>query len=87
MTATSRHFKLIDDFVQSLAELRTVRGQVISLKELKYVDLEDVSELETKVAENSDRLSARCVEFLLKENSLDPYTKRVADQHAADRGS
>ena len=80
MTATSRHFKLIDDFVQSLAELRTIRGQVISLKELKYVDLEDVAKLETKVAENSDRLSVRCVEFLLKENSLAPYTKRVADQ-------
>ena len=80
MTATSRHFKHIDDFVQSLAELRTVRGQVISLKELKYVDLDDVATLEAKVAENSDRLSTRCVDFLLKENSLDPYTKRVEDQ-------
>ena len=80
VTATSRHFKHIDDFVQSLAELRTIRGQVISLKELKYIDLEEVAGLETKVAENSDRLSNRCVEFLLKENSLDPYSERVTDQ-------
>ena len=80
VTATSRHFKHIDDFVQSLAELRTIRGQVISLKELKYIDLEEVAALETKVAENSGRLSNRCVEFLLKENSLDPYSERVSDQ-------
>ena len=42
--------------------------------------MEEVATLETKVAENSDRLSNRCVEFLLKENSLDPYSERVTDQ-------
>lgn len=80
LTATSKYFKHIDDFVKALAALRTVRGQVISLKELKYVDLAAVEELENKVAENSDRLSHRCVEFLLKEDSLDPYSQRVEAQ-------
>ena len=80
MTATSRHFESIDDFVHSLAELRTVRGQVISLKELKYIDLAAVEDLETKVAENTDRLSKRCVEYLLREDSLAPYAERVASQ-------
>ena len=82
MQATSRHFEHIDDFVQSLAELRTVRGQVISLKELKYVNLEQVETLEKKVADNSDRLSNRCVEFLLKDEALTPYTERVESQLA-----
>lgn len=80
MTATSRHFKNIDAFVQSLAELRTVRGKVISLKELKYVDLAAVESLETKIAENSDRLSKRCVEFLLQDDALVPYSERVDSQ-------
>ena len=78
--ATSKHFEHIDDFVRALADLRTVRGQVISLKELKYVDLAAVEELENKIAENSDRLSVRCVEFLLKEDSLAPYADRVQQQ-------
>ncbi len=78
--ATSKHFQHIDDFVRALADLRTVRGQVITLKELKYVDLEAVEELEGKIAENSDRLSHRCVEFLLRENSLAPYADRVGEQ-------
>lgn len=80
VTATSRHFKQIDDFVQSLAELRTVRGQVISLKELKYVNLADVEQLESRVAENTDRLSKRCVDFLLGDKALDPYAQRVSQQ-------
>jgi hypothetical protein len=78
--ATSKHFEHIDDFVRALADLRTVRGQVITLKELKYVDMAAVEELENKIAENSDRLSHRCVEFLLKENSLAPYSDRVDNQ-------
>ena len=82
VAATSRHFKHIDDFVKSLAELRTVRGQVISLKELKYVNLDDVEKLETKVAENTDRLSKRCVEFLLRDQALDPYAQRVTQQRS-----
>lgn len=80
LKATSKYFKHIDDFVKALAALRTVRGQVISLKELKYVDLPAVEDLENKVAENSDRLSHRCVEFLLKEDSLGPYAERVDHQ-------
>ena len=80
LVATSKHFQHIDDFVKALAALRTVRGQVISLKELKYVDLSAVEGLEDKVAENSDRLSHRCVEFLLKEDSLEPYAERVEQQ-------
>ena len=78
--ATSKHFEHIDDFVKALANLRTVRGQVITLKELKYVDMEAVEQLEGKIAENADRLSHRCVEFLLEENSLAPYSDRVAEQ-------
>lgn len=78
--ATSKHFQHIDDFVRALADLRKVRGQVITLKELKYVNMASVEELEGKVAENSDRLSRRCVEFLLREDSLVPYSERVEKQ-------
>ncbi len=76
-TAASRHMQEIHDFVKSLSELRLVRGQVISLKELKYVDLAAVDSIENDVVENTDRLSHRCVEFLLKKNSLKPYADKV----------
>ncbi len=75
--AATKQFRHIDDFVEALTQLRTVRGQVISLKELKYVDLEEVESLEQKISENTDRLSQKCVEFLLREDSLSPYQERV----------
>ena len=69
----------VDEFVKLLSELRKVRGEVVSLKDLRYVDLKIVEELENKVADNNESLSAKCVEFLLKPNSLDGYKSRVQE--------
>ena len=81
--ATSRRFQVIDDFVQALSSLRAVRGQVISLKELKYIDLESVESVESEIGDNTDRLSHKCVQFLLDDAALAPYQQRVADQNNA----
>lgn len=72
-----QRFESIDDFVAALAELRKQRAHAIGLKELRYVDEGLVDDMETVVVEKSDRLSRRCVEFLLGEHSLDPYKQRV----------
>ncbi len=74
-----RRFESIDDFVESLAALREQRGHALGLKELRYVDETIVESLETETAERSDRLSRRCIDFLLTPGSLDPYIQRVAE--------
>ncbi len=70
----------INGFVRLLAALRAARGQVISLKDLRYCDLETVEALDKEVAEYTDDLSTRCVEFLLQPESLKSYSQRVANQ-------
>ena len=70
-------FETIDDFVDALAQLRQQRGHALGLKELRYVDESLVEKLETETAERSERLSRRCVDFLLTPGSLDPYAQRV----------
>jgi len=75
--ATHRRFESIEDFVQSLSGLRAIRGQIISLKDLRYSDEAKISELEEEVIETTERLSERCVEFLLRSDSLDPYKQRI----------
>ncbi|MCT4643646.1 MAG: DNA repair ATPase, partial [Carboxylicivirga sp.] len=67
----------IDRYVELLAALRTVRGEVISLKELRYVDLTFVEELETDVEEKTNRLSQDCVTFLLRDEALKSYEDKV----------
>ena len=73
----SSRFDKIDDFVKNLSELRAVRGATISLRDLRYVDLEEVAGLEAEVVENTEALSYRCVEFLLTDEALEPYAARV----------
>ncbi|MGK0187609.1 MAG: hypothetical protein ACI9R3_003397 [Verrucomicrobiales bacterium] len=67
-------------FVHNLAELRTVRGEIISLRDLRYVDLKLVDSLEEQSQDASERESNLCVEFLLRDEALDPYRQKVAVQ-------
>ena len=81
-TLKTSTFDSVDLFVDNLAELRRVRGETISLKELRYIDLRAVEGLESIIVEETERLSRGCVEFLLKPEALEPYRVRV-DEHAA----
>lgn len=75
-------FDDINGFVKNLADMRTLRGEIISLKEVRYIDVEMLDGLEEEIKEKSDYLSEKCVEFLLLEEALDPYKKLVEDQAA-----
>ena len=74
---THRRFDHINDFVTSLSDLRRVRGEIISLRDLRYIDHSLVESLEEEVAKTADKLSHRCVEFLLKPSALDPYKSQI----------
>lgn len=76
----STSFKSIDDFVQLLSQLRTLRGEVISLHEVRYIDQQHLQQLEAQVAEQNTLLSKRCVQFLLQDKALTPYHDRVAEK-------
>ena len=70
-------FNHIDSFVQLLAKLRTVRGQVISLKELRYVDLGLIEKYELELTAQNNQLSNKCVAFLLKKDALKYYVDQI----------
>jgi MoxR-like ATPase len=74
------HIDEIGEFVEFLAKLRSIRGTAISLRDLRYADVETVASLENEVAGHTEKLSRLCVEFLLKPESLDPYRK-TAEEH------
>jgi MoxR-like ATPase len=78
-----RRYESIDEFVSSLGDLRSIRGAIISLRQLRYADEPLIESLEAEVIEQSDRLAARCVEFLLSPDALLPYQQRVAGQKQA----
>ncbi|WKN43307.1 DNA repair ATPase [Tunicatimonas pelagia] len=71
--------KHIQEFVHALARLREKRGEVISLKELRYVDADRVEEYEGTLADVAQSTAQYTVKFLLKDDSLAPFTKQVAE--------
>ena len=69
-------------FVHHLGELRKSRGEIIGLRDLRYVDGDLVQTLEDEIVEANDKTANKTVEFLLKPEALDPYRKAVEDQEA-----
>lgn len=78
-TLKSSKIRTIDDFVKRLAQIRDVRGRVISVKELRYIDVEAVEAFEEKLKAENDNLSEKCVKFLLKPEALDFYRDKVSE--------
>jgi len=80
-SAVSRQtFDQIDSFVETLSDLRILRGEIISLKDLRYTDLELVESLESKSAKMTEQLSNDCVQFLLEDEALKPYETKVTEE-------
>jgi len=76
-------FRTLNDYVINLAAFRRLRGELITLKEVRYVDLAQIEELEKQVATQTEDLSGSCVKFLLKPEALEPYRKQAAEQLAS----
>ncbi|MBM4377384.1 MAG: DNA repair ATPase, partial [Deltaproteobacteria bacterium] len=73
------HWRKVEPFLEGLAKLRMLRGQVITLRELRGMELAKLGELEGRVVARYDDVSKACVQFLLREDALAPL---VADLEA-----
>ncbi|MFU8892892.1 MAG: DNA repair ATPase [Luteolibacter sp.] len=77
------NFGTLNDYVHNLAALRGLRGELISLREVRYVDVAEIEALENQVVEETATLSEKCVDFLLQPKSLEPYREASAGHLAA----
>ena len=62
----------VDTFLGALTALKKQRGALVSLKELRSVDVTRVAELESRVAQRFDEVSAACVSFFLSADAFKP---------------
>ncbi|GGH21881.1 AAA family ATPase [Sphingobacterium alkalisoli] len=70
----------LDQLVHQLADSRRLQGEVIDLKNIKYVDIQRVDMLLEKLSGITSSLSTKTVEFLLRDEALVPYEQKVSDQ-------
>ncbi len=67
----------VDDFLRALTTLRHQRGQLITLKELRGVDVNAVGKLEAEVAAHFEEVSKGCVAFFLTHGAFKPLVDRL----------
>ncbi len=81
-----RKWAQISDFTEELSALRTARGEVISLKELRYADQSRIEALDIELAGHAEEISRQCVRFLLDPAALAPYLEEIRAQGGAIPG-
>ncbi|WP_242985356.1 DNA repair ATPase [Vallitalea okinawensis] len=74
-------FDSVNEYVKVLADIRNLRGKIVSLRDLRYTDLDIVESLDTRVREKNEEFSKKCVEFLIKPEGLKPYADQVQKLH------
>ncbi len=67
----------LQDYVKLLSALRLLKGELITLKKVAYTNEAVLTEHEKVLTEKSDELSKACVEFLLREDALQPYQLQI----------
>lgn len=70
----------LDQLVNQLADARRLQGELIDLKNVRYVNIEKVDDLLENLSKITTDLSAKTIEFLLRDEALNPYEQKVAEQ-------
>ncbi|WP_312822587.1 DNA repair ATPase [Epilithonimonas sp.] len=70
----------LDQMVHQLADTRRLQGEVIDLKNIRYIDIERVDELLEKLNVLNSELSEKTIAFLLRDEALIPYEQKVTEQ-------
>ncbi|MEN7504846.1 DNA repair ATPase [Saccharothrix sp. CCNWLY140-2] len=68
-----------DAWVRQLADLRGAQGHLVTLKELRYVDLARIDELSVQLGEELASTAQRAVEHLRREDAFTGYHEQVEE--------
>ncbi|MBX3225941.1 MAG: DNA repair ATPase [Labilithrix sp.] len=68
---------VVEDYLRALTELRHQRGQLISLKDLRGMDVHALAKLENELVARFDEVSEACVQYFLKEDAFKPLIERL----------
>jgi hypothetical protein len=72
-------FDSVNEYVKVLADIRNLRGRIVSLRDLRYTDLTVVDELDNRVKEKNEEFSNKCIQFLIQPQGLKVYADKVQE--------
>ncbi|BDF95112.1 DNA repair ATPase [Pseudoalteromonas sp. KAN5] len=71
------NFKTAPEFVQGLDALKVLKGQVISLEDIKYIDITALNNLQSEIDERLVEVSQATAAFLQQDSALTPYHEKL----------
>ncbi|MFT4927941.1 MAG: hypothetical protein ACI8WB_004056 [Phenylobacterium sp.] len=66
-----------EDYIGALDKIRKQRGHLLTIRELRYMDVERIAELEADISEHEARINQLTVEFLANDDSLKSYYDQI----------
>ncbi len=69
----------IEQFLDAMTALRKHRGHLITLREIRYIDLAKLDVFEAQIIERFDQISRACVDFLQRDEALSPILARIGE--------
>jgi hypothetical protein len=74
-----RDYRKPDDYVLGLKGINHQRGHLLTLREQRYMDLSALERLDQELLQAQERLSARTIEFLQREDAFQGYQQEIAE--------
>ena len=75
----SRVLRDIEDFVGLLDAITQLRGHLLTIKDMRYVDAATVERLEQQLRVEFERIASEAAEFMCRPDALLPYSQRIAE--------
>jgi len=72
-------FETVNEYVKVLADIRNLRGRIVSLRDLRYTNLLTVEALENSIKTKNDDFTKKCIDFMIKPEGLKIYSERVEE--------
>ncbi|GAA76925.1 DNA repair ATPase [Pseudoalteromonas marina] len=72
-------FKAVSEFVTAIDALKVLKGQIISLEDIKYIDTDALNQLQADVDEHLSGVSQATAAFLQQSTALEPYHKKLKE--------
>ena len=76
-TIATTSWENAEQFVGVINEIRQQRGQIITFKDYRYIDVQTLDRLLEELDESEAQVGDKTISFLSQENSLDIYAQRV----------
>ena len=76
---TTTSWETAEQFISSIAQVRKQRGHIATIKGYRYINVEELEQLDVELVAAEESLGEQTTEFLANEDALSSYTDRTTE--------